>query len=106
MKEIAYLKYLDAEEKELLRIRIWTHKGKVEDLVVQYESLILGKWHIILRYDCSHGFFHRDVLFLNGTKEKQVISITSIQDALNYAEQDLKDRWDFYRERYIKKMRK
>ena len=33
----------------------------------------------------------------NGEKEKQLISITSLKDALNYAEQDIKDRWEFYK---------
>ena len=42
----------------------------------------------------------------NGEKEKQVIPISSLKDALNYAEQDIKDRWEFYKERYSKKMKK
>lgn len=63
------MKYLDEEEKELLRIRIWTEKGKVKDLVIQYESLIREKWLPTVRYDCSHGFFHRDVLFPNGDNQ-------------------------------------
>ena len=106
MKEISYLKYLDDDENELLRIRIWTDKGKVTDLVVQFESVIRGRRHPIVRYDCSHGFFHRDILYPGGDKEKQSISITSLEDALNYAEQDIKDRWEFYKERFIKKMKK
>jgi hypothetical protein len=59
-----------------------------------------------VRYDCSHGFFHRDVLSPNGDKEKQTIPIVSLEDALNYAEQDFKDRWEFYKTRFIKKMKK
>ncbi|HEY1872654.1 MAG TPA: hypothetical protein VGG71_16450 [Chitinophagaceae bacterium] len=61
-------------------------------MVVQYESLINGKWMPIVRYDCSHGFFHRDVLYPGGEKEKQTITIANLEDALNYAEQDIKDR--------------
>ena len=106
MKEISYQKFLDDDEKELLRIRIWTEKGKITDIVIQYESLIRGRWSQIVRYDCSHGFFHRDVLYPGGEKEKQSISIHSLEDGLNYAEQDIKDRWEFYRERFIKKMKK
>jgi len=106
MKEISYLKYLDEDEKELLRIRIWTEKGKVKDLVIQYESFVREKWYSIVRYDCSHGYFHRDVLSPNGDKEKQSISITSLEDALNYAEQDFKDRWEFYKARFVKKFKK
>ena len=86
-------------------MRIKTEKGKVVDMVVQYESYLNSKWTPIVRYDCAHGFFHRHLLF-NGEKEKQAITITSLVDALNYAEQDIKDRWEFYKERYLKKNKK
>jgi hypothetical protein len=52
------------------------------------------------------AFFHRDVIFPDGKKEKYTISIVSLEDALNYAEQDLKDRWEFYKERYLKSLKK
>jgi|ERR1035437_976352 hypothetical protein len=106
MKEISYKKFLDDSEHEQLRIKIRTEKGKIKDMVVQYESYLFNKWTPIIRYDCSHGFFHRDVLYPDGKKEKQTVPITTLNDALNYAEQDLKDRWEFYKERFIKKMKK
>jgi len=105
LKEISYHKYLDEDEDELLRIRLWINRGKVMDLVIQYESKIKGKWYSIIRYDCSHGFFHRDTLFPNGRKEKQTIAILTLGDAVNYAEQDVKDRWEFYKDRFIKNMK-
>lgn len=106
MKEIAFQKFLDDFEYEKLRIKIHSDKGQLIDIVIQYESLIESKWHPIVRYDCSHGFFHWDIMKPNGEKEKQVIPITTLKDALNYAEQDIKDRWEFYKERYSKKMKK
>jgi hypothetical protein len=102
MKEISYQKFLDEDENERLRIKIHSEKGKLTDIVIQYESFINNKWNPIVRYDCSHGFFHRDIMKPNGDKEKQLISITSLKDALNYAEQDIKDRWEFYKERFKK----
>jgi len=101
-----FLKYLDKYGNERLRIRINTENGKVVDLVVQYESFINGKWIALVRYDCDHGFFHRDVMFPNGNKEKQVIEFDNLETALTYAEQDMKDRWEFYKNRYLKKMKK
>jgi len=41
-----------------------------------------------------------------GQKKKKAIGIDNIEDALLYAEQDLKDRWEFYKEKYLKKKRK
>jgi hypothetical protein len=101
-----FLKYLDKFSNERIRMRITVENGKVVDVVVQFETLIEGKWIAIVRYDCSHGFFHRDVLHPNGDKDKHVIEFDNLETALAYAEQDLKDRWEFYKNRYIKKIKK
>lgn len=106
MKEKEYLKYVDKLDNERVRLRIKTEKGSVVDMVVQYETKIKEQWNAVVRYDCAHGFFHRDVLFPNGNKEKQAIAITDLEAALTYAEQDIKDRWGFYRERYLKLIKK
>lgn len=105
MKEVFYFRYLDDDSIERIRIRFKTDKGKFIFVVIQYESYIKNKWTEIVRYDCAHGYFHRDILYPNGEKEKEVISIDNLKDAYNYAEQDIKDHWQFYRERYLKKMK-
>jgi len=74
--------------------------------LVQYETLIDDEWVDIVRYDLAHGFFHRDVMTPKGEKEKQFINITNLENALNYAQQDLKDRWEFYKEQYLKQLKK
>ena len=89
--EKEFLKFISKQENEGLRIKIIIEKGNVYDIVVQYESLIRGKWVSFVRYDCTHGFFHRDILNPDGSKEKKVIGIKNLEDALLYAEQDLKD---------------
>lgn len=81
-------------------------KGKVTDVMVQYETLIKDNWYPVVRYDCAHGFFHRDILSPQGEKEKQKIAIENLDYALQYAEQDLKDRWRMYKQRFIRKIRK
>jgi len=97
---------LENNGADRLRVRIETTKGGVKYFVVQYETLIENEWVAIVRYDLAHGFFHRDVMSPNGEKEKQSINITNLDDALNYAQQDLKDRWEFYKERYLKQIKK
>lgn len=87
-------------------MRIAIESGRVTDLVVQYESMIKGRWHAIVRYDCAHGYLHRDVIHPNGEKDKQVLEFENLEMALTYSEQDFKDRWEFYRNRYIRKLKK
>ena len=106
MKKIEFISYLDNIEQNRIRVRLITESGELKDVMFQYETLIDDEWIAIVRYDCAHGFFHRDVLFPNGDKEKQVIEIGFLKQASQYAEQDMKDRWEWYRERYIKKLKR
>ncbi len=103
MKEKEYFIYLDNFQNERMRMKIRVLKGKVVDMVVQYETKIKEQWKSIVRYDCAHGFFHRDFIFPNGDKEKKAISIIDLETALTYAEQDIKDKMGiFYKARYVK----
>lgn len=106
MKVIEFIVYLDNQQLNRLRVRLTTENGDLMDVMYQYESFINDNWIAIVRYDCAHGFFHRDVLMPNGDKEKKSIEIDSLKNASKYAEQDLKDRWEWYKERYIKKIKK
>ena len=106
MAEKEFLKYLDKYANDRNRLRISVEYGAVIDIVVQYETLIEDKWLAVVRYDCAHGFFHRDVIYPNGDKVKQVIEIDRLDAALLYAEQDLKEKWEFYKHRYLKKLKK
>ena len=101
-----FTKQLTPEGDDRLRVSIVIEKSKVTDVVIQYETRIKDKWHTVVRYDCAHGFFHRDLLSMKGDKTKQPISITNLNDALTYAEQDLKDRWDWYKEQYKRGVKK
>ena len=100
-----FTKELSLDGEDRLRIKIEIEKGKVKGVVAQYESKIKDKWYPIVRYDCSHGFFHRDILNSKGEKTKQIIQIQNLKDALTYAEQDIKDRWEWYKERFKKGMK-
>ena len=106
MRKKEYFKYLDKFENERVRMKIKTDKGRIIDMVIQYETKIKEAWNPIVRYDCSHGFFHRDIIFPGGDKEKKAIAITNLETALSYAEQDIKDRWEFYKEKYLKLLKK
>ena len=105
MRTIEFISSLDDNDHNRLRVKLITENGILIDILYQYETLIDNQWMAIVRYDCAHGFFHRDVLSPNGDKEKQLIEMDTLKAASKYAEQDLKDRWEWYRERYIKKIK-
>jgi hypothetical protein len=89
-----------------IRFRFEVDKGEIVDLVIQYECLINEKWEAIVRYDCAHGFFHRDIILPNGTEEKKVIEVPGLDYAFLFARQDIEDRWEWYKEEYIKKLKR
>lgn len=72
----------------------------------QYESYIKNRWTAIVRYDIEHGFFHRDLMTPKGEKIKTPIDITDLNSATIYAEQDIKDKWGYYKQRYLKDLKK
>jgi hypothetical protein len=105
MNKKEFLKILDKAGAERLRIRLIIGNGKLQDLVIQYETLINEKWIVIVRYDLEHGFFHRDLMTPKGEKIKTVIEMPDLRTAATYAEQDIKDKWEFYKEKYLKQIR-
>ncbi|MCX6271825.1 MAG: hypothetical protein NTU44_11505 [Bacteroidetes bacterium] len=95
--------YIGNHHQDRLRFRFETLKDEVVDLVVQYEAFIGNQWQAIVRYDCDHGFFHRDILSPNGDKEKKAFDLYDLNSGLQFARTDLEDRWEWYKEQFIKK---
>ena len=63
-----------------------------------------GTWLPVVRYDTAHGFAHRDRLHPDGSVEKTPLPIEDYRQALNYAEADLKDQWEVYRDRFLEEL--
>jgi hypothetical protein len=72
----------------------------------QYETRLNGRWVAVIRYDCAHDSFHRDVLWPNGDKDKQFLEMVSLESAAKYAKKDIENRWEWYKERYINNLKK
>jgi hypothetical protein len=106
VKQKEFFKILGKEGHDRLRIRLEIDKGELKNIVVQYESFIDNKWTAIVRYDIEHGFFHRDMMTPKGEKIKTPIEIPDLNSATIYAEQDIKDKWEHYKQRYLKSKKK
>ena len=106
MNEKEFFIFLGNQFKDRIRVRFEKDKGGILDLVIQYEAMINGKWMPIVRYDCAHGFFHRDLLHPNGDKEKKSIEVPDLKYAFTFARQDLEDKWEWDKAQYIKRIKK
>jgi hypothetical protein len=95
-----YEDQLDRTGQEWLRVRIWTIDGRVSRFMVQYETMINGTSFPVARYDTAHGYAHRDLLDRNGELRAPKVPIDyqySLDDALQFAVQDLRQHWRDYR---------
>lgn len=101
-----FFRQLGTKGTDRLRTRIVTQKGEITDLMIQYEARIKDEWHPIVRYDTAHGFPHRDVLYPNGKIDKYALDFPNLEMVLQFAEQDLQDRWQWYKEKYRKRLRR
>ena len=78
-----------------------TTKGKVVKFVVQLEVKHGGNWNEVVRYDCTHGFAHRDFYDLSGKHIKEELYL-SFEDALTLADDDIDDNWETYKLNFSK----
>ena len=71
---------------------------------VQYELKIKDEWYPVVRYDTVHGFAHKDIVPYKGEAHKETLPFNDFNLALTFAEKDLRDNWQKYRERYLKEI--
>ncbi len=70
--------------------------------VVQYETKVEEKWLPVVRYDTKHGFAHRDLLDRKGEKQKTPVFARDFNEALTFAEYDIKCNWRIYKQQFLR----
>ena len=100
VREVEYLVRLGPDDS--YRHKDIREKGRIVSFSVQLETLVENQWHPVVRYDCAHGFAHRDLIQKNGEVIKTPVFIYDYNDALTFAESDLKANWRVYKERYLR----
>lgn len=106
---VEYTYFLDAKEEDQLRATFTKEKGKIIAFRIQYETKIANKWTPVIRYDTAHKakypYGHQDELHPNPKKNKKIdlqdVGISTLGEALTYADKDLKSNWRSYKKRYL-----
>ena len=80
-------------------------KNRVVEFRIQLEVFIKNKWYPMVRYDTAHGFAHRDIIHFNGEIEKTPLFLNNYNDALNFAEADIKINWQLYLGRFLEEVK-
>ncbi len=106
MSETSFVIALDETQEN--RYRHWHrfHRGEITEFLIQYEALIAGHWHPIVRYDTAHGIAHRDLCHPNGTQTKEFFSgHYSNADIMTAGQRDILENWSMYRAAFEEEMR-
>ena len=69
--------------------------------MVQLEVEVEGEWRPVVRYDCSHGFVHRDNYNLRGRQKKTELNL-GYEEVLTVADEDIDDNWERYRSNFLR----
>ncbi|PKN00806.1 MAG: hypothetical protein CVU77_08600 [Elusimicrobia bacterium HGW-Elusimicrobia-1] len=80
-------------------------KNRVIEFVVQLEILVKNKWQPVIRYDTKHGFAHKDIIHPSGKVEKIPLPVQNFNDALTFAEEELRVEWEIFKMAFIKESR-
>lgn len=76
-------------------------RGSVLSFVVQYETVLDNVWCPVVRYDTEHGFAHRDLFDKKGNKKKTPMFTEDYNEALTFAEYDIKSNWKIYKKAFL-----
>lgn len=85
-----------------IRHRHVRYKRSITAFTVQLEVWHQGQWEAVVRYDTAHGFAHRDMIRADGRVEKTPLPLTDYNEALTFAEADLRVNSSVYAERFRK----
>ncbi len=87
----------------MIFVQFKSDRGDVKEFVVKLLSEFGGKWHEVLRYDGGHGYPHKDILNPSGRVIRKIwYDFLNNSQALTMAIADMKDNYEFYKERYLK----
>ena len=99
MKEKRYLILLDTDARK--RHHHVSEHGNILEFMVQLEIKCGAVWKEVLRYDCAHGYAHKDAYNISRKCRKIRLSLHH-EEALTLADDDINENWALYRDRFLR----
>ncbi len=95
--------FLEIARGVMVYVDFKTNRGKVKEFVVKLLCEIKEEWHEIIRFDSGHNCPHKDILNTQGKVIRKIwFEFLDNSQALTIAITDIKEHFEFYRERYEK----
>ena len=99
MTEKQYLLLLDIDVRK--RHYHICEAGKITKFMVQLEIKVGDAWRDVVRYDCVHDYTHKDCYNISGECRKINLYL-GYEDALTFADDDINENWEIYKERFLR----
>lgn len=94
-------RFIDLGERDGIHTKLVIDHGVVIDFVVVQISEISGEAHQLVRYDCSHGYVHKDCLYArDGRKEE--LPDRPFDELYEMCVREVKSEWKNYRSQYLR----
>lgn len=77
---------------------------RLEKIKLYIDEDITDRLAVTLRsrgYDAEHGFAHRDLFDKRGNKKKTPMFTEDYNEALTFAEYDIKSNWEIYKKAFL-----
>ncbi|MFH1835736.1 MAG: hypothetical protein ABH851_06075 [Methanobacteriota archaeon] len=101
IEKTVYLLYGEDE----VYVRLATDKKEVMDFAIVYYTIMDGEYHQVLRFDCEHGFAHKDIMYeMNPRKES--LPDLSFKELANFAIDEIEKNWVQYKSQYLRNRKK
>ena len=105
MAQIRRTAFVTALSDNVRRRHVHNRIGnRVTSFTVQIEVFLHARWMPVVRFDTGHGFAHRDLIFSSGRVDKTPLFMQNFNEALDYAESDLRSNWQSYVENFSKEI--
>lgn len=62
---------------------------------------VSSHWKVVLRYDCAHNFAHKDMYNIK-CDCKKINLYMDYNEALTFADDDINENWELYREKFLR----
>ena len=96
-----YFQGIDRET--IVYVYFRTSQGEVKEFIVKLITLFEDEWYEVLRYDSGHDCPHKDILNTDGAVIRKVwYDFLDNGQALTMAITDIKENYEFYKERFKK----
>lgn len=94
---------IDITHEDVIFMQIRTDRGEVISFTVKLLCDIGGRRYEVVRFDSAHDYPHKDILDTDGRVIRKVwYYYLSNSEVVTLAIADIKEHYEFYRERYAK----